>query len=95
MAWRTTASADADIVDIEAYGALTVGRRRAEGYVDDLFVMLDLIASNPHLGRERDELPSRPRLHTFRAHHILYLIEGGDILVLRILGHRQDWLNLL
>ena len=94
MAWRTTASADEDIVDIEAYGTLTFGRRRAEGYVDDLFVMLDLLALNPRLGHERDEVPSRPRLHPFRTHHILYRVDGDDVLILRV-GSHQDWLNLL
>jgi toxin ParE1/3/4 len=94
MVWRTTVSADEDVGEIESFGTLTYGRRRAAKYVDDLFVAFALIAANPNLGRRRDELASAPRLLPHGAHHIFYTVEGRDILILRVLGKWQDWSNL-
>lgn len=95
MVWRTTESADADIVAIEVHGTTTYSRARAQIYLDDLFSVFDLLARNPHMARERTEVNSRPRLYRFRAHHVLYIVEGDDIVILRILGGQQDWEHLL
>ena len=95
MAWRTSAAADEDIAGIEVYGTVTFGRQQAAQYVDDLFATLDVIATVPRIARERSEIRSRARLYPFRAHNIFYVVDGRDILILRVLGHRQDWQNLL
>ena len=90
MAWRTTELADEDIAEIEIYGTLTFGRRRAEDYVDDLFSALDLLAASPYKWPERDDLPGRPRTYLFRSHWVIYRIVDEDALVLRVLHGSRD-----
>lgn len=90
MAWRTTESAEVDLGEIERYGTTTYGRLAAELYVDDLFAALDLLAINPRMVRERSELGEGLRLYRFRAHYVLYRIDDEDILVVRVIGARQD-----
>jgi toxin ParE1/3/4 len=91
MAWRTTELADEDIADIEAFGTVTFGRRRAEQYVDELVHVLDLLARNPRIAPERDEINGHVRLYNFKSHRIFYVIERDDIVVVRVLHASRDW----
>ena len=95
MAWRTTASAEEDIAALAAFGGIRYGGQRAAAYLSDLFDTFDLLADNPYLARIREELRTRPRLYRYRAHNIFYTIDNEDVLVLRVLSNRQDWLHQL
>lgn len=91
MAWRTTELADEDIADIESFGTVTYGRRDAERYVDEMFVIFDLIADSPRIVAERDEVEGHIRLYNYRSHRIFYTIEDDDILLIRVLHASMDW----
>lgn len=93
MATRTSPDADEDFAWIYAQGWEEYGVQEAEAYALGLLDAFVLLAANPYIGRERMEVSPPVRLHPYKAHHILYVIENGDVLVLRILHGRQDWLH--
>jgi len=93
MSYRLSKSADDDIVHLYAVGVAQFGLAQADQYHDALFDMFALLASNPKMARERSELSTRPRVHRFQSHLIIYQIEGDDILIIRIRHGREDWLS--
>ena len=89
--FRTTPDADADLVGIYEYGALEFGTNQAEEYLERLHSVFLFLAANPRAARERVEIEPPVRLWSFQAHLIIYQIVDEDVLVLRVLGMRQDW----
>lgn len=71
---------------------IIANRLQARRYHDDLFAVLDHIAANPRMTRERKEISPPARIHPFKAHLIVYRIEeNGAIFVIRIRHGREDW----
>lgn len=96
MGYRLTRKADADVVDIYLYGARTFGTAQAERYHEGLVRAFGQIAADPHLARERTDLTPPVRLSGYESHVIIYRIEPNrDILIVRILHGRQDWMRHL
>ncbi len=84
--------AEEDIIAIAAQGVRMFGSIQARRYQDDLFAVLDLIAANPRMTRERKEISPPVRIHPFKAHLIVYRIEeNGAIFVIRIRHVHEDW----
>jgi toxin ParE1/3/4 len=55
---------------------------------------LDLIAKNPQMAREREEISPPVRIHPFKAHLIVYQIEqNGSVFILRIRNAFEDWIS--
>jgi toxin ParE1/3/4 len=90
-----TPRARADMEDIWQYGANTWSPDAADRYTDELARILDLIASMPTMGRQRPELSPPVHLHVHQAHLIVYQIHDDHILIVRVLGGRQDWKLIL
>ncbi len=63
MLYRTTRQADQDIIDIYLWGCREFGQPQAERYHAGLAAMLDLIADNPRVARERAEFNPLVRLN--------------------------------
>jgi toxin ParE1/3/4 len=95
MAFRTTRAADEDIFNLYEHGVLEYGQPSAESYVAALRAIFELLAANPFMARERSEARPPVRLYPYRAHHILYRIDNEDVLILRVLHGRQDWIRHL
>ena len=91
MTYRTTRQADQDIIDIYFYGCRQFGVEQAERYHEGLAAILDLIAHNPYMARERPEFTPPVRLYPYRSHLIVYRLDDAGVLVVRILHGRQDW----
>ncbi len=51
-----------------------------------------MLADNPQLAREREELRQRPRAFRYKAHPIFYHAQADGILILCIRNGREDWL---
>lgn len=66
------------------------GLTQATNYLEMIKHNLELIASNPHIGRLRER--TRPELHVFAVgkHMICYLVDDSQIDVLRVLHRRMD-----
>lgn len=93
--WRLTNAARDDLDAISLWGLHTFGLRQAEKYDVRILDMLDVLAANPKIAPERRGHQRVARLMPCEAHNILYVVQGGDVVILRVLHHLQDWFDLL
>jgi len=91
MGFRTTTQADEDIIGIYVYGAREFGIEQAEQYHEGLMRCFAFLAENSLVARERAELRPPVRVFFHEAHAIVYVLQGDDILIIRVLHGRQDW----
>ncbi|KEA03433.1 type II toxin-antitoxin system RelE/ParE family toxin [Rhizobium rhizogenes] len=92
MRFSLFVEAEEDIIAIAEQGVRLFGSVQARRYHDELFSLLDLIAANPRMAREREEISPPVRIHPFKAHLVVYRIEeDGAIFVIRIRHGHEDW----
>lgn len=93
MPFNLSVEAEEDIVAIAEQGVRVFGSLVARQYHDELFAVLELIASNPRMARERHEIFPPVRIHPFKAHIVVYRIrDDGSIFVIRIRHGHEDWI---
>ncbi|SEG42310.1 type II toxin-antitoxin system RelE/ParE family toxin [Bosea lathyri] len=95
MALRLTRQAEQDLDDIYVDSAGQFGLRQAAHYGDSLDACLNLLATHPFMARERTELTGSVRVHAHGSHLVVYEIERGDVVVLRVLHQRCDWEGMI
>lgn len=92
MAYKLTIKAEEDIIHIYREGVGMFGTEQAEKYhagLEDIFAFL---SSTPKAARERTEITPPVRIHPYRSHFVVYLIDdAGDVLILRVRHGREDW----
>lgn len=93
--YRLTPRAIADLEEIWRYTAEHWSIDQAERYTDSFSQSFETLLSMPEIARERQEFTPPVRIHPSGQHLIVYRIESGHILVIRILGGRQDWAAIL
>lgn len=94
MVFNLSVKAEEDIIAIAEHGIAMFGPIQSKRYHSDMFNTLDLIAKNPQMAREREEIYPRVRIHPFKAHLIIYQIEqNGAIFVIRIRNAFEDWIS--
>ncbi|MDK4713591.1 type II toxin-antitoxin system RelE/ParE family toxin [Rhizobium sp. CNPSo 4039] len=94
MRFSLSVEAEEDIIAIAEQGIRMFGTAQARRYHDDLFAVLDLMAANPRMAREREEISPPVRIHPFKAHLIVYRIEeDGAIFVIRIRHEHENWVG--
>ncbi|MGO4622865.1 type II toxin-antitoxin system RelE/ParE family toxin [Ensifer sp. 2YAB10] len=94
MQFSLSVEAEEDIVSIAEQGVRTFGSSVAEQYHEELFVLLELIAANPRMARERHEISPSVRIHPFKAHLVVYRInDDGSIFVIRVRHGHEDWIG--
>ncbi|MGJ8628987.1 MAG: type II toxin-antitoxin system RelE/ParE family toxin [Sulfitobacter sp.] len=93
MAYRLSSKATEDVLNLYLEGLQTFGETQTESYHAGLKKCLDLLDHSPRIARERSELSAPMRVHPFKAHVIIYQIEGSDILIVRVRHGREDWIN--
>ena len=91
MRIRKTDLAESDLINIYRYGFDRFGASQADTYANDLFDMFDLLAQSSLIQRERREYSKPMRVHHFKAHVIIYLLEDATLVILRILYGKQNW----
>ena len=91
MRYRLSEKAAQDVTDVYVYGARQFGTAQAERYYQRIERLLHFLADNPLLARERLEFSPPVRIHPIEAHIIVYVLDDEGLLVLRILGGRQNW----
>lgn len=93
--YRLTPRAISDLEEIWLYSADAWSIAQADRYADSFAQSFETILSMPEIARERAEFTPPVRVHPSGQHLVLYRIEADHILVIRILGGRQDWAALL
>jgi toxin ParE1/3/4 len=94
-AYRLSPRALADLEEIWRYSAETWSIAQADEQVDTLVRLFETIAGMPGLARERHEFSPPVRIHVHDSHLIVYGLSRGRVVILRLLGTRQDWLSIL
>lgn len=93
--YRLTPRALDDLEEIWRYTAETWSIIQADRYTDDLARVFETIATLPTLARERTEFDPPVRIHTHESHLIVYVLTDDHVVILRLLGGRQDWVSIL
>ena len=89
--YRLSRRAEEDLIQIYVAGVLDFGVAQAEAYQDGLEAAFDLIAGYPEIARERREFTPPVRVHRFRSHVVIYLVDAEGPFVVRVRHGREDW----
>lgn len=95
MVWILTADAVTDLDQISMEGARRFGANQAAHYEIQLVSTFDLLAANPYMAAPHEVDGMQLRLMPSGRHHILYVIENEDVVLLRVLHALQNWQDLL
>ena len=82
--------AENDLVEIYRYGFINFGENKVDLYIEALKEKCQFLADVPNLCPDRDEFNPSVKIHHHRKHLIVYVIEDGDILIVRVLHDRMD-----
>lgn len=94
MGFRLSLLAEEDVIRIAEEGILLFGPAQAQKYHRELYAIFNLIARNPRMARERHELSPPLRIHRFKAHLVVYSVDGqGEVLIVRVRHGHEDWVN--
>lgn len=94
MVYRLTSEAAEDLIHIYIEGVRIFGVAQAEKYQDELEERFELLAFNPRMARERQELTPPVRINPFASHVIVYQTKNDDdVLIIRIRHGHEDWIN--
>jgi toxin ParE1/3/4 len=95
VAWRVAVEAEADLQIVMAEGIDRFGERQARAYLARVFNMFETLASHPHMAAPHEVDGLQLRLMPFGRHHILYLVDNEDVVILRVLHALQNWPDLI
>jgi toxin ParE1/3/4 len=93
--YRLSPRALDDLDDIWRYSAETWSVPQADPFIDELVHVFELIAATPTLAREQVVFTPPVRIHVHECHLIVYRTAEDHVVILRLLGGRQDWLSIL
>lgn len=88
--FRVSKAAQADIREIGRYTQEQWGRDQRRVYLDGLNDRFQHLANTPMLAAERQEFDPPVRIYPYQKHLIVYVIEDGGILIVRVLHQRMD-----
>ncbi|RFZ81577.1 type II toxin-antitoxin system RelE/ParE family toxin [Shinella sp. WSJ-2] len=92
MPFILSVQAEEDVISIAEEGIRVFRALVAKRYNDELFNLVELVASNPRMARGRHEISPPIRIHSFKAHLVVYPIkEDGSVFVIRIRHSHEDW----
>ena len=84
-----------DIDEIYLYGLINFGEEQVDLYVSKMKNFLEMMRSNPEIGRLDTRVNPAIRRFDFESHVIFYDISDNDIIIVRILHGSMDFVNHL
>lgn len=84
-----------DLEEVWRFSAESWSIEQADRYIDALAQVFEALATMPNLAREYREFNPPVRIFAHESHVIIYKAEATHVVVLRVLGGRQDWLSIL
>ncbi|RLL49694.1 type II toxin-antitoxin system RelE/ParE family toxin [Mariprofundus sp. EBB-1] len=92
MTYTFSRKAEDDLVGIYIEGVSLFGEKQADEYHYEIEKMVDLLSKSPRIARERLEISPPIRIHPFRSHLIVYIVDDNDdIFIVRIRHRHEDW----
>ncbi len=88
--YRLRPKAQNDLDEIWDYTHANWGRSQARTYIKKIKRACIRIASNPNIGKAREEILAGLHVSTVEKHMLCYFIDDTQIDVLRILYRRMD-----
>lgn len=85
-----SALARKDLVDIWIYSMENWGQKQADNYLDGLNNAIGLLAANPHIGENCEYIAPGYRKWVVAQHVVFYKLEGGALLIVRVLSNKSD-----
>lgn len=95
MTWRLTADAELDLDEMVTFGARQYGLANDMDYYDRMVEVFVMLVEFPGQNSSREIKGRQVQLHVYLAHHILYTIDDGDVLILRVLHGSANWIDHL
>lgn len=89
-AYKLSGAADQDVDRLYEYSLLEFGERVSDEYLDGLFNRFQLLADNPGWGNDYSHIEPGLLRYEHKSHSIYYIRSAADILIVRVLGKRQD-----
>lgn len=93
--YRLTPAALQDLEHIWRYSAERWSVKHADLYIDQLVTLFEHLAATPTMAREHTEFTPRVRIFAHQSHLVVFIIHTHEIVIVRLLGARQDWVSLL
>ncbi|MBD9358365.1 type II toxin-antitoxin system RelE/ParE family toxin [Methylomonas albis] len=93
--YRLSKRAEKDVTNIALYTIQNFGVKQARLYRDGLFKTFEMISDFPLIGSDQDHIKPKARRFVYESHSIYYLVNGNEILMLRIFGPGEDPLRHL
>ncbi len=94
MAYKLSVKAEQDIVHAFHEGVRLFGVEQAEKYFAGMEQVFQFLSDTPKAARQRTEITPPVRIHPYRSHIIVYLIDSkSDVLILRVRHGRENWEN--
>ena len=82
--------AEQDLLDIWLYTFDKWGERQTDAYIDELNAILQILAEQPLMCRERTEFTPPVRIHHHAQHLVVYLALNNGINVIRVLHESME-----
>jgi toxin ParE1/3/4 len=95
LGWVLTPDAVEDIDHLCAEGQSLFGRAQAVRYETELVDRFDMLAAHPYIVPAHEVDGLELRLMPSGRHHILYVVENEDVIILRVLHALQNWLDTI
>lgn len=88
--YKLTQKAEEEIENIYEYSILNFGLSVAQDYVTGLHKCFGVLADNISWGNDYGNIEPGLWRYEYRSHSIYYQITEGGILIIKVLGNRQD-----
>ena len=88
--YQLTNRAEVEIDLIFEHSILNFGLRTAQDYLTGMHECFDLLADNPSWGNDYGFIETGLQRYEYRSHSSYYRERPTDVLIVRILGNKQD-----
>ena len=79
-----------DLLDIFVYTSENWGLKKAEKYIENMYVRFEWLTVNPNLGIKRTDVKEGYRCYFEGSHSIFYLIIDNSIKIIGVLHQNED-----
>lgn len=90
MTYQLTAKAEAEIDMIYERSIVDFGWSVASDYINGLHRCFEMLNDYQSWGNDYSFIRDHLRRYEYRSHSVYYQTKGSDILIVRVLGNRQD-----